>query len=92
MDRHVYEFSLLQLQDACNNALNEALVGLEKEGLLKVSAEEILTSYALILQRKGTLGYIWDKIFGAKDDLATRYRLVKIIDPNSNIERKEHEV
>lgn len=80
MDTQVYEFSITELQDTCNNAFAEAIRGLEGEGLLKSSAEDILNRYAIVLHRQGTLGHIWDKILGHRDSKATRYRLVKIVD------------
>lgn len=77
MDMIHYEFSLTELQHQCNNAFAEAVAGLEKEGLLKTDATDILSKYAIVVHRKGVLGYIWDKAFGQNSKGAIRFRLMK---------------
>jgi hypothetical protein len=74
----MYTFDELQLTEALNNGKDELLRMLEREGLLKKTAEEIGQDYALIIRKKNMLGTIIEKLFpiGEKD---ARVSVVKVL-------------
>ncbi len=63
------------------NVVKEALLcGLEREGLLKKSAQEIGETYAIVLHKRGWLGKFWLKWFAEfKEEAAIKCDLVKIV-------------
>jgi len=62
------------------NLIKEVILeSLEREGLLKGSAAEVGSRYAVMLHKKGWLGELWDKWFSGIKEGNFKVSFVKIV-------------
>lgn len=82
MEWQISSYSDLELTEVANQIKEILLLGLEKEGLIKNSAN-ISANYAIVVAKKNLLGRAVDLITGRKpeDDNLSRLILVKIVAP-----------
>ncbi len=66
----MWNFTQSELTAFANQVKEVVILGLEKEDLLDGEVEDISGKYAVVVLKKGTLGLIWDKLRGAKEDAA----------------------
>ncbi len=74
---NMYSYTELDLQRQANEIKEAALQFLEKEGLLRDSAEDIASKYLFIITKPNCFGYLFDKVFNVKKDDKIEYRIVK---------------
>lgn len=75
------EMDMGQLQTNANTIKEILLEGLEKEGLLKGTAKEIGSKYAVVAHKKGWLGKLLGRLFnGAGEGMDIKVTLVKIVE------------
>lgn len=79
MQLQAYTFTLLDIQEHANHTKDALLTALEKEGLLKDTAENISSKYIVIIGKKNLFGKIFDKICGINDD-KDYYQIVKTVE------------
>jgi hypothetical protein len=78
MKLHTYTLTEFDIQENVNCAKDAILTVLEKEGLLKDTADNIASQYIIVIGKKNLFGSIYDKIFGIKDDKMF-YQVVKVL-------------
>lgn len=64
---YLYSATIEEMTTNANIVKESLLAALDREGLLKKSAEELAKEYAIILHKKSWLGRAWDSLF---DNLA----------------------
>ncbi len=74
---NIYSMTLEDLMRNANIAKDELLGALERDGLLKSTAEEVGEKYAVILYKPGWLGRLFNRLKGEKD--AFRVTVMKVV-------------
>lgn len=79
MDMQLYTMETSDMQKNAN-VVKEALLGaLEREGLLKESAESIATKYAVVISKPGWLGTLFKRINGTYEKNTLAVDVVKVV-------------
>lgn len=75
----LYQMGLDDITTNSNAVKEEILKALEREGLLKESAEEISKKYAVVIYEPGWLGRIWQTMINKQVTAGLHVNVVKLV-------------